>query len=258
MSTVVQGGIRMCICGLLANAMLLHAQEFTLVTNGVPPGVPADGANHIFRTGGAVQAGLVINGFDFGAVLLKACDLDQDGKAALGEVKYVASACFKLWDTNADSNLSQVELAVALKGLFPAPPAGGGFGIRRFTATPGSATNEVFVSAPGKGDVILAAGTADVLVVAPGSADPHSLTAAPSSTEELPTPDSQLAKHIFAGADANQDGLLSLQEVSEFLDKNFSQWDQNSSGSLDEHEFAMAFGQLAIPDGAATSPVRSQ
>jgi hypothetical protein len=67
-----------------------------------------------------------------------------------------------------------------------------------------------------------------------------------------------LAKHIFAGADANKDGFLSLQEVNDFLDKNFSQWDQNSNGSLDEHEFAMAFGQLALPDEAATAPVLSQ
>jgi Ca2+-binding EF-hand superfamily protein len=228
-STTLRCGIRMSICGLLANGMFLQAQEFHTVVNGVPPGVPADGTNHIFRTGGPVEAGLVINGFDLGSVLLKASDIDQDGKATLAEVKQVASACFKLWDTNSDSYLSQAELAGALKELFPAPPAGGGFGIRTIRG-------------------------------APGSPSPYTIrgAAAPASSEELPTPDSQLAKHIFAGADANKDGFLSLQELNDFLDKNFSQWDQNSNGSLDEHEFAMAFGQLALPDEAATAPVLSQ
>jgi hypothetical protein len=240
-STVVQGGIRMSICGLLANAMFSHAQQFILVTNGVPPGVPAYGTNHIFQTSGRVEAGLVINGFDLGSILLKASDVDQDGKAALGEVKYVASACFKLWDTNADSYLSKAELSAALKELFPVPPAGGGFGIRTFSGAPASGSTD-----------------RPVTVAAQGSLTVRGATAAPVSSEELPTPDSQLAKHIFAGADSNKDGLLTLQEVSDFLDKNFSQWDQNSNGSLDEHEFAAAFGQLALPDGAATAPVQSQ
>jgi Ca2+-binding EF-hand superfamily protein len=240
-STFLQCGIRMSICGLLVNGMFLQAQEFHTVVNGVPPGVPADGTNHIFRTGGPVEAGLVINGFDLGSVLLKVCDIDQDGKAALGEVKHVASACFKLWDTNSDNNLSQAELGTALKELFPASPAGGGFGIRALSGAP----------AAGTGDVLIA-------IAAPGSPAAHSVSAAPASSEELPTPDSQLAKNIYARADVNKDGLLSLQEVSDFLEKNFSQWNQDSNGSLDVNEFALAFGQLALPDGAATAPALSQ
>jgi Ca2+-binding EF-hand superfamily protein len=200
--------------------------------------VPADGTNYIFRTGGPAEAGLVINGFDLGSVLLKACDIDQDGKATLAEVKQVASVCFKLWDTNSDGYLSQPELAVALKELFPAPPSGGGFGIRTIVGAPGSAAPQVIRGAA-------APGSSDVLIAAPGSS---------ASSEEIPTPDSQLAKHIFAGADTNKDGFLSLQEVNDFLDKNFSQWDQDSNGSLDAHEFALAFGQLALPDEAATAP----
>src|SRR5262249_26802006 len=137
--------------------------------------------------------------------------------------------CCKLWNSHADSLLSQAELAAALKELFSAPPSGGGFGIRTTRGAPGSPSPQIVRGAATAG-----------------------------SSEELPTPDSQLAKHIFAGADANKDGFLSLQEVNDFLDKSFGQWDQNSNGSLDEREFALAFGQLALPDGAVTAPVLSQ
>jgi Ca2+-binding EF-hand superfamily protein len=249
-STILQCGIRMSICGLLVNGLFLHAQEFHTVINGVPPGAPADATNHIFRTGGPIEAGLVINGFDLGSGLLKACDVDQDGKATLGEVKHVASVCFRLWDTNSDSYLGQAELGAALKELFPAPPVGGGFGIRALSGVPAPGTSNLLVG-------VANSNSPDVLVAGQGSLNVRGV-AAQISSEELPTPDAQLAKNIFARADANKDGLLSFQEVSDFLDKNFSQWDQSSNASLDEHEFAMAFGQLALPDGAATAPVLSQ
>lgn len=205
----------MWIYCLSGSGILLQAQEFGFASGGVPAGA-TDGTNHIFRTAGPGQAGFVINGLDFGSVLLKACDLNQDGKATLAEVKEVASACFKLWDTNADGNLSQTELGAGLKALFPAPPPGAGYGVRMINGV-----------------------------------------ATPVSPDELPTPDSQLAKHLFAGADANKGGSLSLQEINDFLAKNFSQWDQDSSSSLDAGEFALAFGQLTLPDGAATSRVPS-
>jgi len=65
---------------------------------------------------------------------------------------------------------------------------------------------------------------------------------------ELPTPDGQLAKHILAGADSNKDGSLSLPELDDWLDKSFSQWDQDGNGSLNAQELNVAFGQLARPD----------
>lgn len=68
------------------------------------------------------------------------------------------------------------------------------------------------------------------------------------SPDEMPTPDKQLAKHIMAGADSNKDGLISLQELNDFLDKSFSQWDQDGNGSLNAQELSMAFAQLARPD----------
>jgi Ca2+-binding EF-hand superfamily protein len=67
--------------------------------------------------------------------------------------------------------------------------------------------------------------------------------------DELPKPDAQVTKHILAGADSNEDGALTLQEVSVFLlGKCFSQWDRDGSGSLDVQELNEAFGQLAKPD----------
>jgi hypothetical protein len=68
------------------------------------------------------------------------------------------------------------------------------------------------------------------------------------SPDELPTPDGQLTKHILAGADSSKDGLLSLQELSNFMDKSFGQWDQDGNGSLNAQELNAAFGQLAKPD----------
>jgi hypothetical protein len=68
------------------------------------------------------------------------------------------------------------------------------------------------------------------------------------SPDEIPTPDAQLAKHILGGADLNKDDLLSFQEVNNYLDKSFSQWDQDGSGSLNAQELNGAFGQLARPD----------
>lgn len=69
------------------------------------------------------------------------------------------------------------------------------------------------------------------------------------SPDELPTPDAQVAKHILAGADSNQDGALTLPEITKFLlGKCFSQWDQDGNGSLDAQELNAALGQLAVPD----------
>ncbi len=149
------------------------------------------------------EFGLNINGSSIGTILLKTCDLNQDGTASLAELKEVAAAYFKLWDANSDGSVSGNELSTALKELFPAPPTGG---VR--------VVNGVAVE------------------VAPG---------------DLPTPDKQVTKHILAGADSNKDGLLSLQELNDYLDKSFSQWDQDGNGSLHAQELNVAFGELARP-----------
>jgi Ca2+-binding EF-hand superfamily protein len=205
-SALLRCGIHLFIGSLLAGAVALKAQETAKVER-VSGGVS-------FSTGGHGEGGLFINGAEIGSLLLKMSDLDQDGKATLIELKAVATACFKLWDTNADGTISQGELAAAAREFFPAPPPGAMRGIR--------VINGVEVEVP------------------PG---------------ELPTPDGQLCKHLLAGADSNKDGLLSLQEINDFLEKSFGGWDQDGNGSLDTKELGMAFGQLTIPDGAVTAVV---
>lgn len=66
--------------------------------------------------------------------------------------------------------------------------------------------------------------------------------------DQIPTPDKQVAKHIFAASDSDQDGLLSLSKVNDWVDKTFGQWDQNSDGMLNASELNTVFGQLARPD----------
>jgi hypothetical protein len=73
-------------------------------------------------------------------------------------------------------------------------------------------------------------------------------------TTDILTPDAMLAKHIMTAADSNKDGVLSQQEVSDFLEKNFAQWDSNGNGSLDAQEFGAAFGPFVMPDEFVTPP----
>jgi Ca2+-binding EF-hand superfamily protein len=183
--------------------MALNAQQLrTMSGGGGGPGLNITAA-------GSGQGGfsININGSDVGAIILKTCDLNHDGTVSLTELKQVADACFKLWDTNNAGSLSADELSAALKKLFPAPPPGG--------AQAMAMVNGVAVQVP---------------------------------PDQMPTPDKQVAKHIMALADTNKDGLLSLQELNDWLDKSFSQWDQNGDGALDTPELDAAFGQLARPD----------
>jgi len=58
---------------------------------------------------------------DIGSALLKACDLNHDGKVTLAELQQVSAASFKLWDTNNVGTLSQADLYNGIKELFPQP-----------------------------------------------------------------------------------------------------------------------------------------
>lgn len=192
-SVILRPGLRLLAGCLLAMGIHLPAQN-TIV-------MAASGGS-----GGGVA--LAINGVDIGAILLKACDLNQDGKVTLTELKTVAAACFKQWDTNNDGNLSVDELYTGLKNLFPAPRVGG---------------------------------QAQAMAMVNG-------VAVPVSPDDMPTPDKQITKHLMILADGSKDGLLSLQELDDWLDKSFGQWDQNGDGALDVSELDAAFGQLARPD----------
>ena len=108
---------------LLANAVV-RAQEMRTMSVGLA--FSGGGTNVVFQTGGGMGAGgFFINGSDIGTILLKACDLDQDARVTLAELKQFSAATCKLWDTNSDGCVSSNELSVAMKELFPAPPAGG-------------------------------------------------------------------------------------------------------------------------------------
>jgi len=192
---------------LLANGVS-RAQETTFAIAVAGPGTNAE-----FRTGSGAGVSFFINGSSIGTILLKTCDLDQDGKVTPAEFKNVAAASFKLWDTNGDNYVSQTELSAAFKEFFPAPPPGAVRGMRMVNG----ATSEV-------------------------------------SFDDLPTPDVVVSKHLLAAVDTNKDGLLSLQEFNDFIDRNFGQWDKNGDGSLDAEEFSAAFGQMALPDGALSAP----
>jgi Ca2+-binding EF-hand superfamily protein len=191
---IIQCGGCLLLC-LLGSVAAVNAQQFQSISIATAGG------------GSGQAGGFFVNGTDIGTTLLKTCDLNQDGKVTLSELKQVADACFKLWDTNSDGYLSPDELSTALTALFPAPPPGARHAVRVINGV-----------------------------------------AMEVSPEDLPTPDKQITKHLFAQADANKDGWLSLQELNDFLDKSFSQWDQDGNGSLDAQELAAAFGQLAMPD----------
>src|SRR5262249_55670325 len=131
-SAILRDGVRLFACCILATGIALRAQNtrqpYTLraqgngqivsmlATNGAAPG----GAPVVMTGSGF---GLAINGSDVGAILLQTCDLDQNGKVNLAELKTVAAACLKLWDANGDGSVSTDELSAALKKLFPAPPS---------------------------------------------------------------------------------------------------------------------------------------
>lgn len=81
--------------------------------------------SHATNGGVAIQEGGYLS-INVGAALLKACDLNHDGKVTLTELKQVAWACFKLWDTNNVGNLDHTALLNGLSNLFPMfqPPPG--------------------------------------------------------------------------------------------------------------------------------------
>jgi Ca2+-binding EF-hand superfamily protein len=113
-SMVSWGRAMYLLAGLMALGHVVTAQEDTGITargvaGGVLAGVPARGVMIVF------------NGQDIGASLLKACDANQDGVAAANEVKAALLNWFQQADTDKNGALSEVELATALKLLFPPP-----------------------------------------------------------------------------------------------------------------------------------------
>jgi Ca2+-binding EF-hand superfamily protein len=110
-SLVVSWQAMYWLAGLVGLSHAAYAQEGTIkdaagdVIAGVPP-------PHVM---------MVLHGQNIGASLLKACDTNQDGAAIATEVKAALLNWFQRADADTNGALSEVELATALKLLFPPP-----------------------------------------------------------------------------------------------------------------------------------------
>ena len=102
------------LAGFMALSHVLNAQEGTGITTKAAPGGVIAGVP-------APEVMMVLHGQDIGASLLKFCDTNQDGAAIATEVKAALLNWFQQADTDANGALSEVELATALKLLFPPP-----------------------------------------------------------------------------------------------------------------------------------------
>jgi Ca2+-binding EF-hand superfamily protein len=115
-SSVMSWRAMYLLMGFMALGHAVNAQESPGITtrgaagDGAMPGVPGHGVMIIF------------GGQDIGSSLLKACDVNQDGVATATEVKAALLNWFQQTDGDRNSALSEVELANALKLLFPPPP----------------------------------------------------------------------------------------------------------------------------------------
>jgi Ca2+-binding EF-hand superfamily protein len=113
-SSVISWPAIYLFAGLMALGQAANAQEGESITTrgvagGVTAGVPASGFMIVF------------NGQDVGVSLLKVCDINQDGAATVAEVKAALLNWFQQADADKNGALSEVELATALKSLFPSP-----------------------------------------------------------------------------------------------------------------------------------------
>jgi Ca2+-binding EF-hand superfamily protein len=114
-SSVMSWRTMYLLMGFMALGHAVNAQESLGITTrgaaggGVIAGVPGHGVMIVF------------NGQDVGSSLLKACDVNQDGAATATEVKAALLNWFQQADADRNGALSEVELATALKLLFPPP-----------------------------------------------------------------------------------------------------------------------------------------
>jgi hypothetical protein len=102
------------LAGFMALGPAVNAQEGTGITI-------KDGAGGAIAGVPAPDFMMVLNGQNIGASLLKICDTNQDGAAIATEVKAALLNWFQQADADMNGALSEVELATALKLLFPPP-----------------------------------------------------------------------------------------------------------------------------------------
>jgi hypothetical protein len=214
-SRTLRHGVRLVIGCLLGSAATLHAEDTAQAVT-TQPGVPG-------AQGGGF--GLVIGdaGPGNGTNLAR-------GNAIFVTGKNISSVLLDTFDTNHDGTVSLEELkgvAAVYFAQWDTNNAGA------LTQDQLAADVKQYFPMPVAGAVCIVNGVAKQVPV-----------------ENLPTPGKMLAKNIVAGADVNKDGWVTLQELNDYLEKNFSQWDQDGSGSLDSQELTIAFANLTMPDGA--------
>lgn len=114
--------------GLAVWSLTARAQVVfhTFGQNGSTVGVAGGGSGFgvIHGSAGPGQGqhvAIFAGGNDVSALLMKACDTNQDGAVTPVELKAALVTWFLHADTDTNGALSQLELAAALKGVFPMP-----------------------------------------------------------------------------------------------------------------------------------------
>ena len=208
-STILRHGIRLFACCLLVKGGTLHAQNTAWAISTSAP--PPDGTNATFQTSGQVFSG------EIGSAGCVINGID------------IGTILLKTFDLNHDGKVTLAELKQVADGCFKLWDTNN---VGSLTQTQLADQLKQFFPNFGLRTAVRIVNGVAVQV----------------PPDQLPTPSGQLANHIFAYADSNKDGFLSLQELNDFLDKSFNQWDQNGDGSLDAQELGTAFGILAMPD----------
>lgn len=216
--TIVPRCVRLLACCLLAGGAILNVQK----SHGAITTPTPENSNAVFfaTSGGMAGAGVVISADGSNGVVTA-------GVAING--KDIVSVLLETFDVNHDGKVTLAELkqvADAYFTLWDTNAVG--------NLTQAQLSNEFKQFFPNIGTPVGMCVVNGVAVQVPA--------------DQMPTPYGELAKHILAAADTNKDGQLSLLELNNFLDKSFSQWDQDGDGSLDAQELAAAFGQLSMPD----------
>lgn len=200
---------------LLANAAQLRAQETITFSAGVA--VAGDGTNFLFKTGPGVGPGAGVGAFF----------INGSG---------VGTVLLKTCDLDGDGKVTASEFKSVAAASFKLWDTNSDSNVSSNELS--AAIKELFPVPPQGGVRAFRVLNGVTVETAPG---------------EIPTPDVMVVRRLLKGADANKDGLLSLQETNDFVEKSFTQWDRNGDGSLDVQELDIAFVELSLPDDIATS-----